>query len=627
VSKFSATPRSEQGGRVSQQEFGGRCWAGRTAGRFVGRRTRGLFAVVVLGAGLGIVNAAAQKATGNADADLRPLAIHGPYVVGPSQLALISQRSGNDPETDVPAGQPHSPCPGCLLGRNDGTFTLPNSPPPTSSFAADRGLGQEDPGLAVGASTVLVASRNVVAAYDRVGNLVGAKSGGPAFPNPFLVDDLFDNTTISSLRTDINSALQLPPGLPSDVTVANGFGLSKGAHSGGSYGDTRVAYDQYRKRFVIMTMGINNNVVDLILGRCTFKDSKGNITFQYNDGECGAKGIANFPALKFARRDYVLVAVSRTEDIRDGFFLYWWEGGIDQTTCLTEQGCPKQGYGRAYTTADFPTIAISESDLLISIGSSSRDGSKFTGNVFLAQQWLDCTPHVVCGEEVFQQLQSIPAQGLATGFGKVDSNGNRTGTCSGGAAAGPGCFGAWRYGLPVDGKHRVYSTKVVRPAMSAGQTTSQFGYFASAMPFGGSPFDFGCHCAHLHVWTLDTAPSTPSLNVKASEIAPYPRINAIGFFITNAVVQSGQTLAAGFMEPVGWLYDHLGVRVVEVQLGSGPANNVVMVDRTLRNGNVHEDGVGGIDYSWPAVGLNAAGDIVAGYMRSSKNLPLELRYS
>jgi hypothetical protein len=533
----------------------------------------------------------------------------------------------SDPETDVPAGQPHSLCPSCLFGHNDGTFTLPTSPPPTSSFAADRGLGNSDPGLAVGTTNVMVASRNVVAVYDRVGNLVGDKNpgAGPVFPNPFLVDDLFDNTSISNLHADIHSALQLPPGLPSDVTVAKGFGINKGAHSGSSYYDTRVAYDQYRKRFVIVTLAINNNMVDLILGRCVFKDGKGNIVFQYNDGECGAKGIANFPALKFARRDYVLVAVSRTEDVRDGFFLYWWDASIDQAMCLTEKGCPKHGYGRAYTSADFPTIAISESDLLISIGSTSRDGSKFTGNVFLAQQWIDCTPFAVCGEELYDHLQSIPAAGLASAFGLIDqTTGNLKGTCSGGAAAGPGCFGAWHYGLPVDGKHRVYSTKVVRPAMSSGQTTSQFGYFASAMPFGGSPADFKCHCAHFHVWTLDTGPATPSLNVKASEIKEYPGYNSIAYFITNAVVQSGQTLAAGFMEPLG---QRLGVRVVEVALGSGPAADVVMVDRRLRNGNVHEDGVGGIDYSWPAVGLNATGDIVVGYMRSSKNLPLEMRYS
>jgi hypothetical protein len=52
------------------------------------------------------------------------------------------------------------------------------------------------------------------------------------------------------------------------------------------------------------------------------------------------------------------------------------------------------------------------------------------------------------------------------------------------------------------------------------------------------------------------------------------------------------------------------------------------VDRTLRRGNVDQDQKSGvIDYSWPSVGLNATGDLVVGYLRSSNTLPVEIRYS
>ena len=228
---------------------------------FVHLRTFGLSSVLLLGAGLGVVNAA-PKAAGNADADLRPLVIHGPFVVGPSDLARLTQSGTTpDPENDIAAAQGHTPCLLCKqFLNNDGAFGLPTSPLPTASFAANRGMAGpdqqiEDPGLAVGASTMLVATRNVVAVYDRAGNLVGPKDPGTPFPNPFVIDDLFDNTVSS----DINSAMQLPPGLPSDVTVANGYGIYKNSYTGPYY-DTRVAYDQYRKRFIIVEIAINNNM-------------------------------------------------------------------------------------------------------------------------------------------------------------------------------------------------------------------------------------------------------------------------------------------------------------------------------------------------------------------------------
>jgi hypothetical protein len=439
------------------------------------------------------------------------------------------------------------------------------------SFPANQGIGTVDPGIAVGTNTVLVSSRNVIGVYDKAGNLLGPKpgSGSGSFPNPFLIDDLFNKN--AQFLNAINSAgnLKLPPGLPANITIANGFGISAkapfgatgGPPSGTPYYDARVAYDQYRKRFFIVMAVINQNMVDLILGRqCG----------SYPMNACGALGIATTPALKYARRDYVLVAVSRTEDVRDGFLLYFWDGSIDEASCNSDATCPKQGYGRALTSADYPTIAISERDLLVSIGSSSRDGSLVVpGN---EQAWLDCTPRSSCGALLYDHLQSAPAQQLANGFGLVDTDGNVPAGCAGGTpvAVTNNCPGGWHYGLPVSVAHHVSSTKVVRPAMSNGPTTSQLGYFASYTPYLFSPVDFQCGCSRFHVWTLDTAPATPSLNVKESDIRAVLRafgpndddINNIFFFIRNAVVQSGNVIAAGFTERVGEGRDRVGVRAV-----------------------------------------------------------------
>src|SRR5262249_15779283 len=186
---------------------------------------------------------------------------------------------------------------------------LPLSPPPTVSFPANQSIGTVDPGIAAGANTVLVSSRNVIGVYDKAGNLLGPKPGSASgsFPNPFLIDDLFKNN--AQFISAINSAgnLKLPPGLPANITVANGFGISAnapfgsagGPPSGTPYYDARVAYDQYRKRFFIVMAVINQNMVDLILCRscpmCT---------------PCRASGIASTPPLQYSRRDFLLVAGS-----------------------------------------------------------------------------------------------------------------------------------------------------------------------------------------------------------------------------------------------------------------------------------------------------------------------------
>lgn len=549
--------------------------------------------------------AAPLKAAGNADADLRPIVIHGAFVFVPELWKKVTPSGQNpDPETDAEHAIDANACVSCLLGNNDGGPGLTPSPPPTASWPANQGLGTQDPGLAVGRDSVMVSSRNVIALYDKTGQLIGKKATAP-FPNPFSVDDIFVNT----VEGDINANLQLPSGLPPNVTAA-GFGVSKASTNGTSYYDTRVAFDPYRNRYVIVALAINNNMVDLINGRnCA----------QYPAVTCGAVGVSAYPALKFARRDFVITAVSRTADPRDGFLVYWWNASIDQGQCFSEVGCPKTGYARAYTSADFPTIAITERDLTISIGSTSRDGSISTASLLDADTWVRC-PSNSCGMERYAHLQSIPLQKLANGYGQISVDGS-VGSCTRSAA---GCPGGWQYGLPIDNHHNAWSTKVIRPATSAGTTVLKQALFASAAPFDSMNVkDVLCNCAHLDVWTLDTSAAVPALNVKGSPIRGFGTSDNIGWFVTNAMARNNQ-LVAGFTELLG---SRTGVRVVLVNLQPGQLANATAIDRTLANGNVNEDGAGGVNYSWPSVGLNASGDVVAGYLRQAVGLPTELRYS
>ena len=575
-------------------------------------KTTTLLATLLWGLGISmapqVAIAVPLKAPGNTDADLRPLVIHGPFLFTPQMLASVTQSGQNpDPESDAEHPLANIVCSSCLLSNDGIPGTV--SPSPTASWPANQGLKTGDPGLAVGLGDVMVSTRNAIALYDKKGNLIGKQPddpfANPAFPNPFIADDIFANT----VEADINANLQLPAGLPQNIAPAS-FGVSRFTTNGTSYYDTRVAFDQYRKRYVIVALAINNNVVDLIQGRnCA----------QYPIFTCGPIGVSIFPALKFARRDFVVAAVSRTADPRDGFFVYWWNASIDQGKCLSEVGCQKTGYARAYTSADFPTIAISERDLTISIGSTSRDGSLSTSNNNDANEWVTC-PSNSCGMERYDHLQSIPLQQLATGYGQVRRDGT-VGSCVRSAI---GCPGAWQFGVPVDGFHHAWSTKVIRPATSGGVTALKQAMFASAAPYNPvNGVDFICNCAHLDAWTLDTSAALPVLNVKSAPIRRFDTSDGIGWFVTNAMVRNGR-LIAGFTELLGPV---TGVRVVSVALLPEPLPNAVVIDRTLANGNFFQDGAGGVNYSWPSVGLNVNGDIVVGYLRNAPNLATELRYS
>jgi hypothetical protein len=216
-------------------------------------------------------------------------------------------------------------------------------------------MGGIDPGIAVGNSYVIVCDNaNGLAVYDKSGNLLGGpRAVGPSFPNPFSISSLF-----AKVQADIDPLLNYPAGLPSDFSVAKGKGIT-------AFGDVRVMFDSYRKRFWIYAMAKNAPPWD-------------------------AGSLMNYPAVKLVRRDKAAVAVSRTEDPRDGFDTYWWNNTIHNGDSNDPKGGPDPAFKTSGEGADYPRIGIAPKYFLAAIGVSRRDPAFVTNTTAQAQAWGKC---------------------------------------------------------------------------------------------------------------------------------------------------------------------------------------------------------------------------------------------
>ena len=318
-----------------------------------------------------------------AEVHRRSLAIHGPFGVNSADLDSASPGGTSVPDdphlSDLAgeladllvgfrglAGEP----PGRQAGESSGPQKTgepsgPQTPMATRSFEASATLRGRDPGIAVGNSYILVSDEgHGVAVYDKAGKLLGPKSGGSAFPNPFTVGSLF-----SQVKADIDPLLNYPSGLPPGFTVAEGEGIK-------GYGDVRVMFDSYRKRFWIYARAKNRAPWD-------------------------PKTIVNYPAVKLLRRQKAAVAVSKTEDPRDGFYTYWWNETIHNGSCNDPTGCSDSVFKVSGEGADYPSIGISPKYFLATVGVNRRDPAFETATEEQAEAWAACKSSFVADGQTF----------------------------------------------------------------------------------------------------------------------------------------------------------------------------------------------------------------------------------
>jgi hypothetical protein len=311
----------------------------------------------------------------------------------------------------------------------------PQTPEPTAKFLASDRLNGVDPGIAAGNEYLLVSDNaNGVAVYEKTGKLLGPKPGNN-FPNPFSMWSLF-----SKVKADIDPQLNYPKGLP--TSFANNSGITE-------YGDVRVMFDSYRKRFWIYAQAKNSPPWD-------------------------AQTIKQSPAVKLVRRNKAAVAVSKTEDPRDGFFTYWWNESIHNGDCNVPEGCSDPVFKTSGEGADYPRIGISTKYFVAAAGVNRRDPTFKTNTEEAAQSWIDCNstftqdgqPFNYCGP-FYAHLMVVNADQLSEGCKQ----------------SGAKCAAGRSFGLFVDAKNYLTdrtengefacsSTRAVRPVVMHGPVTS-----------------------------------------------------------------------------------------------------------------------------------------------------------
>lgn len=226
---------------------------------------------------------------------------------------------------------------------------LPRTAGPPSPAWTVSGSGN-DPQIAVGKSFVVVTAYNQVWTYTKAGTALTLNDHGQSITNPIAATTLFGdlwNTkapNYTPVAQSINSYLNLPDGSkcdPKNPFPAPGFGLNDpSAFCLNDFYDMRVIYDDFRDRFWIIAIARNPKWKDL----------------------------SGTPGNHIARRTKTLLAVSKTGDPRDGFYLYWFNSVIDDGAChsLSKNAsgdtkvCGPANTYQPGDAADYPSIGISK---------------------------------------------------------------------------------------------------------------------------------------------------------------------------------------------------------------------------------------------------------------------------
>ena len=536
----------------------------------------------------------ARMTASNPEIPRRNLVVHGPFEVGDKDLISASAQELSAGESEASLNPSLAPL-GMDGDANEGPG--PQSPKAVVSFDAIASLNNIDPGIAVGTSYVLVSDAvNGIAVYDKTGKLIPAKSGQSDFANPFSIGSLF-----SKVKADIDPTLNMPSHLPTYFP-----------REIEGYGDVRIMFDAYRKCFWIYAQAKNE------LHGFTTDDQ-----------------IVHYPNIKVARRNKAAVAVSKTEDPRDGFYTYWWNETIHNGECNKFKGCSDPVFKTSGEGSDYPTIGISPKYFIATAGVDRRDPTFITDTLAKADLWNEecMTGFKQHGQEFpfcgpfYAHLMVVDADNMSRGLTFPTGKSKQQESMS------------QSYGLFIDAQNYVTDR-------------SEDGDFASAMFRGVRPVVMHGPKPKVSspniVESADAYFTTTFIDRSAKEPVHYLtlwsllggylfptlyRIHPVTFdanwheVMINASYRDGK-LYATFQQPVVW--KSLGgnslwsIRVLRINT----LNAITEIDRTFGGRNKFDDKPGArFDYQLPGIEANKDGDIVLVYVRSSSGLPQEVRFS
>ena len=228
-----------------------------------------------------------------------------------------------------------------------------SSPEPTAP-AYTCCTGGIDPQIAASDKGFLVVGmRDHIALFDKGGTPLYPKpsaSPSPATGLPTPYGDIYFCDLFAPIIPDANAHLGLPTTKTDaeghEITVKNGYGINCDATTGGveppgwksnqdfyqwtgQIYDARVLWDEYHKRFWIAALFKNNNTV-------AYPDPEKSDPNQLRPATRSAN-------VRSARRALLAIAVSRTDDPRDGWYLSWVYGYPGQDGCPSSKSCVGSG--------------------------------------------------------------------------------------------------------------------------------------------------------------------------------------------------------------------------------------------------------------------------------------------
>ena len=324
--------------------------------------------------------------------------LHGPYSLGGRGLKRLAGRGPHRPSREVPEQEsnpfaeqgPACPAPACVQPMSTGLAgaAFPPGPKPFQCCLAGVASSRIDPQIAAGNSYLVIGLHHQVLFYDKAGHqlytkaapiqkLGSAHAAAPQKSYPYTVQlcDLF-----KPLIPHMNAAMHLPTDLKdvdgNALTVTNGYGINCSKGTGGKKPDNwtftdnrtidnfywpyhelydaRVLWDEYHKRYVIVALAKNSNA--------------------QVRGELGPDEQATWDTAR-ARRAMLAIAVSKTDDPRDGWNEYWAWTYPGQDACPNNNACPYYGredFMRAGITSQYLVLQVNVSD-------ANKMGSPFTG--------------------------------------------------------------------------------------------------------------------------------------------------------------------------------------------------------------------------------------------------------
>ncbi|HET7618494.1 MAG TPA: CARDB domain-containing protein [Vicinamibacterales bacterium] len=504
-------------------------------------------------------------------------ALHGPFALSGRRLARMALQPDILPILDEEEQDEVEPldCEDCpvISARIGEPEAAPQTPPPTTTpWSGAISMGGVDPQIAAGTSYLVVTTTGRIAFYDKAGALLTDGSGNTL--NPIAVQTLF-----TDLIADMNSSLNLPDG--ADPAT---YQLSR-------FYDARALYDPFRHRFIIAALAGNGvpRGVDPNTGKNVFTTMD-----------------------RAARRTKIMAAVSRTEDPRDGWLLYWWNAVVDDGLCNDPSVNTCDGtYNEPGDAGDYPSLGISDRFVVVTNHVGRYDPAR--------------PNEPGSSVERYGIIHVLSADSLA------------------GLAPPSPSWAYWDIPYPND---QVTANYVMQPAVQ--HTPDPLGFtFVAANAFSDGRHDT---LAVFGFSPLDGAVAPPlrGASVKVQTIVyptdgPQKDGNVVGGALLNIKGVATPPLKATYRDNRLYVTWHTcrdwtdsktcaaAVQIVKVETSgfvNGTLGDDPSIDRVFGWRNALEDPPSTLAwYGLPAVEVNRNGDMAIVYVRSSAGLYPEARYS